>query len=315
MRAYVVQRLVLFIPTLLFASLAIFLLIRLAPGDTAAAILGDNATPDRIAALRVELGIDRPLAVQYVDWLGGLVRLDLGTSLLYRDQKIGELIAEAIPITLNMTVWGLVIMLGIALPFGVYSAYARGSYGEYLVRILSIAGVSLPTFWMAIIILFVLLRFLNWTPAFHYVSFVDDPIGNFQAFIIPSAIFAYQYAAIIARMLRSQLLEVGLEDFIRTANAKGLAPYAVARRHALPNAMLPVVTLIGSQVAQMLSGLVVVERIFALPGLGTLMISAALGRDFVIVQSLTLIITALVLTVNLVVDLLYGWLDPRVRLA
>jgi peptide/nickel transport system permease protein len=314
-RNYAARRLFLFIPTLLFSSVVIFLLMRVAPGDTAAAILGDDATPERLAALRTELGLNRPLVVQYVDWLVGVVRLDLGNSLLYRGHKIGDLISDAMPITLNMTGWGILLMLAMALPIGILSAFRRDTPIEYVLRLVSIAGLSVPTFWLGIIVLFLMLRFLRWTPEFRYISFFDDPLGNFKAFVIPAAIFAYHYAAIIARMLRSQLLEVAREDYVRTATAKGLAEGVVARRHALPNAMLPVVTIIGAQVAQMLSGLIVVEHIFALPGLGTLMIQAAVNRDFIIVQSLTLVITAIVLAVNLVVDLLYGWLDPRVRLA
>jgi peptide/nickel transport system permease protein len=315
MRNYVVRRLALFLPTLLFASIVIFMLMRIAPGDVAAAILRDEATPESLATLRAQLGLDRPLPVQYLDWLGGILRFDLGNSMLYKGHKISGLIGDAFPITLHMTVWGIIIMLILSIPVGLYSALRRNSPGEYLLRFLSIGGLSIPTFWLGIIVLFLLLRFLGWAPEFHYVSFFQNPGENFKAFVIPATVFAYHYAAVVARMLRSQMLEVIRDDYVRTARAKGLTDNLVAYRHAFPNALLPVVTLIGSQFATMLSGLVVVENIFALPGLGTLMVVAAVNRDFVIVQSLTLFIALIVLMVNLVIDLLYSWLDPRVRLA
>lgn len=315
MASYALRRLLLLIPTLLLASVLIFVLMRVVPGDVASAILRDEATPESLAALREELGLNRPVLVQYADWMAGIVRLDLGNSLLYRGHKIGDLVREAFPITLHLTFWGMTITLALALPVGIYSALRQNSMGDYLLRLFVVGGLSVPTFWLGIIVLYLLTIHADWSPRFQYISMCEDPWGSFQAFAIPSAVFAYHTAAIIARMLRSQLLEVIREDYIRTANAKGLRGRVVANRHALPNALLPVVTIVGNQFAVMLSGLVVVERIFALPGLGTLMITGAVNREFNMVQSLFLLIAAMVVVVNLLVDLLYGWLDPRIKLS
>lgn len=311
---YVLRRLALIPPTLLLASLAIFFLLRVVPGDVAAAILGEDATAESLARVREQLGLNRPLIVQYLDWLNGVIRLDLGDSMLFQGFANSELIESALPVTLHMTVYGMVITLLLALPIGMYSAFRRNSPSEYLLRGFCIGGLSIPTFWLGIIVLYLLLRIFNWAPQFRFVSFFDDPVENVKLFVIPASIFAYNNAAILARMLRSQLLEVGHEDFIRTARAKGLTGGAVAYRHALPNAMLPVVTVLGSQFTAMINGLVVIEQVFALPGIGTLTITAAQNREFLLVQSLFLIIALVVLSVNLLVDLLYAWLDPRVRL-
>ena len=313
MTGYALRRLALFVPTLFLASVAVFLMLRIIPGDVASAILRDDATEEAVAILREELGLNRPLIVQYGDWLANALRLDLGNSLLYRGTSVAELIGDALPITLHLTVWGMLITMLLALPIGVYSALGRNAALKQAMRLFSIAGLSVPTFWLAIIVLYALIRFLGWSPQFRYVSFFDNPVANFTAFVIPATIFAYSNAAVIARMLRSQLLEIVSEDYIRTARAKGLSAARVNFRHAIPNAMLPVVTIIGSQFAAMITGLVIVERIFALPGLGTLMVTATLSSDYVVVQSLFMLIALLVLVVNLGVDLLYGWLDPRIR--
>jgi peptide/nickel transport system permease protein len=203
----------------------------------------------------------------------------------------------------------------IALPVGIYSALGKSAIVTYALRLFSIAGLSIPTFWLSIIVLYILIRYFNWSPQFRYISFLDDPVANFKMFVIPAGVFAYANAAVIARMLRSQLLEIAGEDYIRTARAKGLGATRVNYRHALPNALLPVVTIIGSQFAAMVTGLVIVERIFALPGLGTTMVNATLNSDYILVQSLFMLIAFMVLAVNLVVDVLYGLLDPRIRLS
>ena len=313
MAGYVLRRLMLFVPTLFLASVAVFLMLRVIPGDVAAAILRDEATDEAVAVLREELGLNRPLIVQYRDWLSDTLRLDLGDSMLYRGTSVAELIGDAMPITLHLTIWGMVITLLLALPIGIYSALGSNVVLKQAMRLFSIAGLSVPTFWLAIIILYLLIRVLGWSPQFRYVSFLDDPMANFTAFVIPATVFAYSNAAVIARMTRSQLLEIVTEDYIRTARAKGLPVGRVNIRHAFPNALLPVVTIIGSQFAAMVTGLVIVERIFALPGLGTIMVTATLNSDYVVVQSLFMLIAFMVLTVNLFVDLLYGLLDPRIR--
>ena len=313
MTRYIIKRLLLFIPTLVGCSILIFVLMRVVPGDVAFAILGDDATAESIAILTEELGLDDPLAEQYATWILGLLRFDLGESLLYKGVEVRDMVTRAYPITVTMTAYGMVITLLVALPIGIFSALSRGTFVEYLLRGFSIAGVTIPTFWLAIFVLFLLTRFLHWAPDFRYISFLDNPIDNFKIFIIPAAVFGYHNVAVVARMLRSQLLEVIREDYVRTARAKGLRAGLVIYRHALPNALLPVLTIAAGQFAAMISGLVVVERIFALPGLGTLMITGATNVDYNLVQSLFLIIAVMVLAVNLLVDLLYGWLDPRIR--
>jgi peptide/nickel transport system permease protein len=311
---YMLRRLAVIPPTLFLASIAIFLLLRVVPGDVAAAILGEDATAESLAMVREQLGLNRPLIVQYLDWLNGIVNLNLGDSMLFSGFTNSELIGEALPVTLHMTVYGMVITLLLAIPIGMFSAFRRNSVAEYLLRAFCIGGLSIPTFWLGIIVLYLLLRLFNWAPQFRYVSFFDDPVANFKLFVLPASIFAYNNAAILARMLRSQLLEVGHEDFVRTARAKGLSGGAVAYRHVMPNALLPVVTVLGTQFTGMLNGLVVIEQVFALPGLGTLTITAAQNREFVMVQSLFLLLALVVLSVNLLIDLLYAWLDPRIRL-
>ena len=314
MTRYITKRLLLFTPTLLACSILIFVLMRVVPGDVAFAILGDDATLEGIAILTEELGLDDPLAKQYATWIWRLLRFDLGESLLYKGVEVRDMVTRAYPITMTMTIYGMVITILFAVPIGIFSALKSGSFVDYVLRGFSIGGVSIPTFWLAIFILFLLTRFLHWAPDFRYVSFLDSPWGNFKIYIIPAAVFGYHNVAVVARMLRSQLLEVVREDYVRTARAKGLRSALVIYRHALPNALLPVLTIAGGQFAAMISGLVVVERIFALPGLGTLMISGATNVDYNVVQSLFLIIAIMVLSVNLLVDLLYGWLDPRIRL-
>jgi peptide/nickel transport system permease protein len=283
------------------------------PGDIAAAILGDDATPEAVAKLHNELGLNRPLVIQYVSWLWDLVRLDLGSSLLYRGIEVGTLIREAIPITITMTIYGMIITIIIAVPVGVVTGLREGSWMEYAFQSFSIAGVSVPTFWLGVILLFLMLKLFHWSPNFRYVSFFDAPWENFKAFILPAIVYGYYNVAVMARMLRSQILGVLREDYVRTAHAKGLATSYVIYRHALPNALLPVVTVAGNQFAAMMGGLIVTEKIFALPGLGTLTITSAVNLDYVMAQSLFFIIIIMVLIVNLGVDLIYAIIDPRIQ--
>lgn len=314
MASYIAKRIGLAIPTLFLASVIIFVAMRVIPGDVAGTILGPNATPESIARVRSELGLDRPLLVQYVDWIWGLVRLDLGNSMLYQRTAVGALIKDALPITITLAAYGMVLTIVFAFPLGVYSARKQGSFTDNAIRAITVGGLSIPTFWLGVLVLFVFITVFTWTPSFQYVSIFTNPWENFTNFISPGAVMAFHSMAVIARMLRSQMLEVMGEDYIRTAHAKGLPPRIIAWRHAVPNALLPVVTVTGSQFAILISGLVVVERIFNLPGLGTLMINGARNQDYLLVQSLFLMIAAMVLAINLVVDILYSWLDPRVKL-
>lgn len=315
MSNYVIRRLVLMLPTLFLASVLIFLAMRVMPGDVAAAVLGDSATPASIEQLREELGLNRPLLTQYLSWIGGIFTLDLGTSLLYRGSEVDQLIVAALPTTVTMAVYGIVLTLIFALPLGVLSALKRGTIIDPVLKFVTVSGISIPTFWLGILSLFAFISIFTWSPRFEYVSVFDDPIGNFTTFIVPASIMAFHNVAVIARMLRSQMLEVIRQDYIRTAQAKGLSPRSIAWRHAVPNALLPVVTVAGSQFAILISGLVVMERVFNLPGLGTLMIHGAMGRDYILVQTLFMFIAVLVLVINLAVDLLYLRLDPRVRVS
>ncbi len=317
MQAYILKRCLLFIPTLLMATLVAFLLLRVIPGDPALVKLaGDTGdasfTPAELHALRVKLGTDKPLYVQYGEWVWGMARLDFGKSMFFETPVVNDL-ATKLPITLELTVLAMLIATIIAVPLGLISAIKQDTPADYLARVISIGGVALPNFWVGILIVYFLVLWFNWMPPLGYASLWDDPWTNLQQFIFPALALGFYQMAFTARVTRSSMLEVYREDYTRTARGKGLAERVVILRHALKNALLPVVTISGYQFGRLLGGTVVIETIFMIPGMGKLLIDSVFHRDYTEVQAIVMVITVIVLLLNLALDLVYGWLNPRIR--
>ena len=317
MRAYLIKRCLLFVPTLLMATLVAFLLLRVIPGDPALVKLagetGDaNFTPAELHDLRVKLGTDQPLYVQYGKWIWGMTHLDFGQSMFFEEPVANDL-AEKFPITLELTVLAMVIATVIAIPLGVISAVKQDSATDYVARVISISGVALPNFWVGILIVYLLVLFFGWMPPLGYATLWDDPVTNLQQFFFPALALGFYQMAFTARVTRSSMLEVYREDYTRTARGKGLAEQTVILRHALKNALLPVITISGYQFGRLLAGTVVIENIFMIPGMGKLLIDSVFHRDYTEVQAIIMVITVTVLLLNLVLDVLYGWLNPRIH--
>jgi peptide/nickel transport system permease protein len=308
------RRLVLSIPILLLVTIMVFGLIHLIPGDPATVILGQEATPEAKVALRHDLGLDRPLVVQYLTWLGNVLRGDLGRSLVDRT-PVAEQIKLRLPITLELTIGTFIVALLIALPAGVISATRRGSITDYSSTLIALGGLSIPPFWLAIMFILLFAVKLHWLPASGWVPLSEDPRANLEAMIMPMVATGIRESAALTRMLRSSLLDVLGADYVRTARGKGLGEWLVIMRHALSNALVPVVTSAGLLLAGLFGGLVITETIFAIPGFGRLIVEAIYQRDFVTVQGAILVSALLVVLVNLLVDLLYALIDPRIRLA
>ncbi len=314
MRVYVVKRLLIAGVTLLGMSVLIFFLMRLAPGNITDIIFESAGYVDQAdkKLLEAELGIDKPVPVQYVRWLGEFVRGDLGKSYRY-DLPAWEVIKPRLPVTLELAVLALAFSVLLGVPTGVISATRRGRPLDYVLRVLSLAGLSMPSFWLAMIIILVLVRSLGWIPSMTYVSPLDDLRANLFQFLLPALAVGYRSSALIMRITRSAMLEVLREDYIRTAWAKGQRETLVVWRHALKNASLPVVTLIGIEFAFLIGGLIVTETVFNLPGVARYLVDAIQFRDYPIVQNLVMLIAVVVVLANLSVDLLYTWLDPRIK--
>lgn len=298
----------------MIVSASVFGMQFLAGGDPAALAAGEGADRQTIDAMRHELGLDRPVYVQYLDWLGRALRGDLGRSFLRHRMPVGEAISGRLPVTIELTLLAIVVSLAIAIPLGVMAALRRNSPVDVGCTILAITGISLPSFFLGILLILFLSVLLRWLPSSGFVPFPADPLGNLRHMLMPAVTLGTSMAAVTMRMMRSSLLEVTTQDYIRTARSKGLAERAVILRHALKNASLPVVTVVGLQVGHLLGGAVVVETVFALPGIGKLGIDSILLRDFPTVQGVVLFMATGFVVVNLLVDLLYSGLDPRIRL-
>ena len=313
---YIVRRLLLVIPTLVGVAVAVFFLIRVMPGDVVVVKLradGAAISEETIQAERKRLGLDKPLYVQFADYMVGLTRLDLGKSLWTGESVIKE-IAIRMPVSFQIALMAGFIAVLIAIPLGTISALYRDTWIDHAVRVVAVSGLAIPSFWLGMLIILALLSLFNWLPKIGYVPFWQDPIGNLAVTIWPAASVGYRYAAVATRMMRSSLLEVMREDYIRTARAKGVWTRLIMSRHALRNAMLPVVTVIGLEFAFLIGGLVVTEQVFNINGIGKLFVDATARGDFNLIQGLVLLIATIFIFVNLLVDLLYGWLDPRIRL-
>ena len=317
MKTYALRRLGLFIPTLILTTLIVFVLFFLVPGDAALVILtgeeGAGAVTDEdIARMRHELGLDRPIHVQYGSWIWGILRGDLGTSIWYQTPVVDE-IKDKFAVTLELSIFGIAMAFLMAVPLGIISAVKQDTWPDYISRIVSLVGIALPTFWLSILMVYFLAYTFNWLPPLGYATLWEDPLLNLEQLFFPALAIAFHDLAFTARVTRSSMLEVLREDYMRTARAKGLKEMAVVGRHALKNAILPVVTVSGYQFARALGGVIIVETIFVVPGLGRFVIESILHRDFVVLQAVIVLTAAVVLTLNLVIDLLYGILDPRIR--
>jgi len=314
---YLAQRLLSAIPTLVGVSILTFLFIRLLPGDAIAARLGTSTalSPEQLASLRAYFGLDQPLHIQYWSWLASLFRGDAGYSIRTGRPVLVE-IAERLPATLELAAAAALIAVSIGLPLGLLSAMRPRSRLDVAARVGGLIGLSLPSFWLGTLIVVLFSLYLRWLPnTGGYVDFVRDPLGNLKLLLLPAITLGLALAAAAMRMTRSAILDVLSADYVRTARAKGLRPAVVVRRHVLKNGLIVVVTLLGIQVGQLFGGAVVVEEIFSVPGVGRMLLTAIVQRDYALVQGGVLAIAILFVTLNIVVDLLYGYLDPRIRLA
>lgn len=318
MRNYIIRRLLLLVPIMLGVSFLTFAMFRLIPGDAAILRCGFGCTPEAVEAIRHETGLDRPWYEQYSDWLWGVVRGDLGQSLSESKLPVTTELERRLPITGELLIMTVVFSIVLGIPPGVISAIRPGTPLDWLARVGSVLWLAIPSFWLGILIITFGLLWFDWTPPqfrHGYVPFFDDPWVNLQQFIFPSLALGLAIAAAIMRLTRSSLLEVMRNDYIRTAWSKGLRERTVVIRHALKNALIPVTTIIGIQVGALMGGAVLVERVFALPGVGLYVLEAIILRDFIVVQSVVLLFALTYVIANLAVDVLYGWLDPRIRYA
>jgi len=314
MHKYVMRRLLLAIPVLVCSSLIVFGLMRVMPGDALVALMGEsgNVGERELEKLRRDLGLDRPYHEQYLLWVWQMVSLNPGHS-IFTNEPIPVALRKAIPVTVELAVLAMVLGLVIAIPVGVLSATRQDKPSDYVGRVVAVSGLSLPDFWLGTLVITFAAIWFRWIPPLGYTSLWDDPWRNLQQFLLPAAVLGYRLSASTMRMTRSTVLEVLREDYVRTAWAKGLGGRLVVYKHALKNALIPVVTIVGGQLGTLLAGTVVVETIFALPGMGRLTVEAILFRDYPVVQTNVMLVAAVLVTLNLVVDLTYAWLDPRIR--
>ncbi len=318
MGLFLLRRLATLIATLAVASLVVFAVLELLPGSAAEVILGDTATPESIAALNTKLGLDRPAAERYLAWVGGLLQGRTANSISY-DTPTAELVAERLQVTLPLALMAMTLTVLLALSLGVYAASRHNGPGDVGVMAASQVGIAIPNFWFAIVLILVFAVKLQWFSAGGFPGWTEDdgggPAEALKALLLPAIALAVVQSAILARVTRSAVLEVMREDFVRTARAKGLTRAQAMRRHVLRNAMIPVLTVAGLQFANLVTGTVVVENVFVLPGIGRLVFQAISNRDLVVVRDVVMLLAAVVVAVNFVVDVLYALIDPRLRLA
>ena len=317
MRQYITRRILLFIPTMFLLTFLVFLFLRIIPGDPAVLILsgatGEGSyTPEDLAALQEELGTNRPVLVQYVYWVGDLLQGDLGTSYFYGIPIVQQLELR-LPLTLELTILGIIISFLLAVPLGIISAIYQDTLADYATRIVSFTGIAIPTFVTGLVTVYLLVKIFNWIPPLDYTQIWDDPIKNLQQMVFPALALAFFIMAFIARVTRSAMLEVLREDYIRTARSKGLRESRVVFYHALKNSFLPILTVTGWAFGVFLGGTVIIESIFVLPGMGRLLLDSVFQRDYPVIQAEVFVISGMILLLNLIIDVLYAWLDPRIR--
>ena len=312
---YILKRLLLMIPTLFGVALLVFLLLRVAPGDIVElkyAGSGTFAPKEALDRERAQLGLDKPVAQQFVSWISGFVRFDFGQS-MWTGQPITQEIGVRLELSLELAVMATLVAMLLAVPLGTLAALKQDTWVDYGVRIFSIAGLAMPSFWLGIVIILAFLILFKWLPPLTFTSFWVDPRANLTQLIWPALAVGYRYSAMATRMTRSAVLEVLHDDYVRTARAKGLGEAVVLLKHALRNALLPIVTVIGLEFAFLIGGLVVTEQVFNLNGIGMLFVESVTHRDYTMTQALVLLVSFVFIFMNFVVDLLYAWLDPRIR--
>lgn len=310
--SYVLRRLLSTVPVLLGITVAVFLVMKLIPGDAIMARLGTEATPELIQRFRDLHGLDRPVLVQLWEWLARVVRLDFGESMV-SGRDVLQTIKLRLPATLELTAAATTVALLLGVPVGIAAVWWRGRAVDFVARAVSILGLSVPNFWLALLLIFWFALTLKWLPATGYTRLLEDPLQHARFVALPALTLGLGMAAVIARYVRSSLLDVMRLDYIRTATGKGLAPRTVLIRHALRNALLPVTTVVGIQIGALIGGTVIIEDIFAWPGLGRLALQAIYERDYPVIQTIVLIVAAIYVLINLAVDLLYSRLDPKIR--
>ena len=314
MYRYILRRLLLIIPTFLGVAMLIFLLMRVIQGDIVEMRFAEGQffNQDLVAKERARLGLDRPVWRQFVDWLWGVIRLDFGLS-MWSGNPIAHEIAIRLQLSLQLALMATAVAVLLAIPLGTLAALKQDTWVDYAIRIFSIAGLATPSFWLGMLMFLVFLIVFHWIPPMVFVPLWQDPWANLSQMLWPALAVGYRYSAVSTRMTRSAMLEVLREDYIRTARAKGLWQSLLVRRHALKNAVLPVLTVIGLEFAFLMGGLVVTEQVFNLNGLGLLFVQSVARRDYTLVQALVLLVACVYIAVNFLVDLLYAWLDPRIR--
>lgn len=318
---YTVKRILMTIPTLFGAAVLVFFLLRLIPGDVCMLRLagtGSNVDPNVLAQCRLELGLDEPAITQFLSWIWGFVQGDFGRS-MWTGRPINVEIASRFPLSLQVALMATFISVVIAIPLGVLAAVKQDSWVDYVVRLFSIAGIAMPSFWLGILMILGILIISQawfgapWMPPIRYVPIWEDPFHNLSMLIWPALATGYRYSAVTLRMTRSSMLEVLREDYVRTARAKGLVEKLIVNRHALRNALLPVITIVGIEFAFLMGGLVVTEQVFNLNGLGRLFVQSVTQHDFAMTQALVMVVVTIFIFINFLVDMCYAWLDPRIR--
>ena len=313
MLRYVVNRLLLMIPTLVGVAVLVFFLLRIGPGDPVQMMMeGANVSREVVESERARLGLDKPVVVQFAKWFGGVLKGDFGVSLWTGRPVIYE-IGIRLELSLQVAIMATILAVIIAIPLGTLSAIYKDTWIDHLVRVISIAGLAVPSFWLGMIIIMLLLKYFSWIPPLTFTSFLDDPLRNLSQLIWPALAVGYRYSAVAMRMMRSSVLEVLQEDYVRTARAKGVHERLVVARHAMRNALLPVVTVVGLEFAFLIGGLVVTEQVFNLNGIGKLFVQAVARGDYTMIQGLVLLVAVFFVMINFAIDMLYALLDPRIR--
>jgi peptide/nickel transport system permease protein len=313
MTAYILRRLVMLVPVLIVVGVVVFGLVHLTPGDPAAVILGDRATPEDIARLRDQLGLNDPLPVQFVRWFSDVLRLDFGES-IFLGEPVTQALLDRVQPTVLLTLYALSIQVLIGIPAGVLAAVRYNSPLDRALTVMAISGSAIPTFFLGILLILIFSVRLRWLPSGGYVPFSEDPAAHFKGMLLPAFALGFSAAGLLARLVRSSMLDVLREDYVRTAFAKGLPEQLVIVRHALRNALIPALTVIGISIGALLGGAVVTETVFTIPGMGRLVVQSIARRDYPVIQGAIIAIAMTYVLVNLVVDVLYVYIDPRVRL-
>ncbi|MBC9866788.1 MAG: ABC transporter permease subunit [Opitutae bacterium] len=314
MQAFIVKRLLTLLPTLLFTSLIVFASIRLIPGDVIDLMLSQNdiSTGQDREIIEAALGLDKPIYAQYFSWIGAVLVGDLGRS-LWKNVPVSEQLAATLPITFEMGLLALVVALSVAIPIGIFSAMRQDTGSDYIARSFSLLMLAIPSFWLGTLVMVFPSVWWRWAPPLDYTPFLEDPLKNLRHMLVPAILLGLSLSAVTMRMTRTMMLEVLRQDYVRTARAKGLKENVVVFRHALRNVLIPVVTLVGLQAPLLIGGSVILEQIFVVPGMGSLLLEAVFQRDYPVVTGVFLVVGVAVLFINFLVDLTYGFLDPRVR--